>query len=137
MAILILIEMLFLHVFADYQLQGILASMKQKEWWVKQAPNVVEFNKSQYKNDYKAALVAHSLEWSFVVLFPMFYSTTILPIYSIIAYVALLIANTYFHYMVDDSKANKKMLNLVEDQILHLGQILFSWLLWTVLIGWR
>lgn len=138
MAILILIEMLFLHCFADYHLQGILASMKQKEWWIKQAPNVVEFNKSQYKNDYKAALVAHSLEWSFVVLFPVFYllmkSTTI---YRIIAYLALLVVNAYFHYMVDDIKANKKMLNLVEDQILHLGQVLFSWLLWTVLNGWR
>lgn len=137
MAILILIEMLFLHCFADYQLQGVLASMKQKEWWIKQAPNIVEFNRSQYKNDYKAALVAHSLEWSFAVLFPMFYSTTNFLVYSIILYVTLLVANTYFHYMVDDSKANKKMLNLVEDQLLHLGQILFSWLLWTVLIGWR
>ena len=137
MAILILIEMLFLHVFADYQLQGILANMKQKEWWIKQTSNVVEINKSQYKNDYKAALVAHSLEWSFVVLFPMFYHATKLPIDSIILYVTLLIWNTDFHYMVDDSKANKKMLNLVEDQIMHLGQILVSWLLWTVLIGWR
>ena len=138
MAILILIEMLFLHCFADYQLHGILESMKQKEWWIKQAPNQSEFDQSMYKNDYKAALIVHSFEWSFVVLFPMFYlSTKSNTVYSIFACITLLVTNTYFHYIVDDSKANKKTLNLVEDQILHLGQILFSWLLWTVLIGWR
>ena len=138
MAILILIEMLFLHCFADYHLQGILASMKQKEWWIKQAPNQSEFGRSMYKNDYKAALVVHSFEWSFVVLCPtLYYATMKLSIYAIVLYLALLVVNTFFHCMVDDSKANKKMLNLVEDQILHLGQILFSWLLWTIIIGWR
>lgn len=137
MVVLILIEMLFLHCFADYHLQGILASMKQKEWWLKQAPNIVEFNKSQYKNDYKAALIVHAFEWSFIVLIPMLYECYKTPVYSIIGYVTLLIANIYFHYMVDDGKANKKTLNLIEDQILHIGQIIFSWLMWTVIIGWR
>ena len=39
MKILVLFLMLFLHVVDDYYLQGILASMKQKSWWQKNAPD--------------------------------------------------------------------------------------------------
>lgn len=34
----LLLLMIFLHIVDDYYLQGILASMKQKEWWHKTAP---------------------------------------------------------------------------------------------------
>ena len=71
-ALFVFIEMIFCHCFADYFLQGILASMKQKRWWAKQAPNISEFEKSKYTNDYKAALIAHSIEWTFVVQIPLF-----------------------------------------------------------------
>lgn len=33
----LLLLMIFLHIVDDYYLQGILASMKQKEWWNKAA----------------------------------------------------------------------------------------------------
>ena len=33
---MIYISMIFMHILDDYCLQGILASMKQKEWWRKQ-----------------------------------------------------------------------------------------------------
>ena len=61
--ILLLPIMLFLHVFADYTLQGILASMKQKIWW--------ENEDKRYKNDYKIALATHAFEWSFAVTLPI------------------------------------------------------------------
>ena len=137
MTILILIEMLFLHCFADCHLQGILASMKQKEWWIKQAPNQSEFDRSMYKNDYKVALVVHSFEWSFVMLLPIFLRLIKTPGYNVITYISLLAANGWFHYWVDDEKANKKNLNLIGDQIFHLCQIVLTWLIWTIFIGWR
>ena len=43
---IILITMIFCHIVDDYYSQGILASMKQKEWWIKNAPD------KQYKYDY-------------------------------------------------------------------------------------
>ena len=33
--IFMLLFMVFLHIVDDYYLQGILASMKQKQWWLK------------------------------------------------------------------------------------------------------
>ena len=44
--ILILLAMIFCHIVDDYYSQGILASMKQKEWWKNNAPD------SLYKHDY-------------------------------------------------------------------------------------
>ena len=48
--------MILLHVIDDFHLQGILASMKQKEWWKKQ-----EGYKDLYKDDYITALMIHSI----------------------------------------------------------------------------
>ena len=62
--------MLFLHILADYNLQGILASMKQKEWWINTYN--VNINKTKYRYDYKAALLVHSFIWSFIVCLPFF-----------------------------------------------------------------
>ena len=44
--ILLLIGMIQLHIVDDYMLQGILASLKQKQWWEKNYPQEI------YKNDY-------------------------------------------------------------------------------------
>ena len=44
--IAILILMLFAHIVDDYYLQGWLASVKQKKWWEKNAPDKL------YKFDY-------------------------------------------------------------------------------------
>ena len=120
--------MLALHVFADYHLQGILASMKQKIWW--------ENEGNKYKDDYKIALVCHAFEWSFVVMLPMLYTLfrEDRP-WSLVLYILLLIANTCFHYAADDMKANDKTINLADDQLLHMIQLGFTWALWSV-TGW-
>lgn len=134
-AVLALISMLFLHCFADYTLQGILASMKQREWWEKQIPNL---DQTQYKNDYKAALLAHAFEWAFVVMLPLMYKAyllrnTIDATQACIAYVSFLVGNTVLHYEIDTDKANAKLLNLVQDQALHFAQIVFTWVVWFVM----
>lgn len=134
-ALMILTEMLFLHIFADYHLQGLLAQMKQRAWWKKPAQG----NPEMYSRDYRAALLTHSFEWSFVTMLPIFYS-----VYShdyifgyAFGYIGLCIANTVFHYCVDDAKANQHVINLIQDQRLHLIQIIATWGFWWAILGWN
>lgn len=139
-AFLILPIMVFLHVVADYNLQGILASMKQKTWWGKQVKNL---GQSMYKNDYKAALAAHCFEWSFCIMIPCLVSVytryeefDISTIKNVVLYLLVLFANVFGHYAIDDVKANEKRINLVDDQILHMVQIALTWIFMTITVGW-
>lgn len=116
--VFILFAMVFCHLFADYNLQGILASMKQKSWWQENAPD--EF----YKNDYIIALIEHAFMWTFVTMLPIFWCDN----WHLIAISAFcLIANTAIHSWIDNEKANKHSINLVTDQLLHLLQIVVTW----------
>ena len=110
--------MIFCHIVDDYYLQGILASMKQKEWWQLNTSNPL------YKYDYLMALFIHSFSWAFsVMLVP--------TVYVLIAggnwYPILFIGNVILHMMVDDLKANQKKINLIMDQTIHLLQIIWTW----------
>lgn len=105
--------MLFLHILADYNLQGILATMKQKEWWT-------GINETKYHHDYKAALSAHSFMWSFIICLPfLFYKLDL-------AFLIVVTINALIHYIIDDLKANKKKINLIQDQRFHVCQIIIS-----------
>ena len=106
--------MLFFHIVDDYHFQGILASMKQKEWWKENAPQ------QSYRYDYIMALMMHSLSWSFMIMLPIAFANG-LNIGMNFAFV--LIANTILHGIVDDLKANRKKINLIIDQSIHLLQI--------------
>jgi hypothetical protein len=117
--------MIFAHIVDDYYLQGILASMKQKSWWEKQ-----EGYKSLYKNDYKMALLMHSMSWSIMLLIP----AMILFNPSSYLLLGLFIVNTLIHYHVDNAKANKLTINLMADQTIHLLQVLASWIM--ICQGW-
>ena len=121
MKLFILFCMLFCHIIDDYYLQGWLASAKQKSWWEKNAPDDL------YKNDYRMALFMHSFSWSFVIMLP-------LTIYTIwmgeTLYPMLYIVNLITHFYVDDLKANKKKINLIQDQCVHMIQILGTWILY-------
>ena len=123
MSILILLCMFFMHIVDDYYLQGILASMKQKSWWEKNAPDPL------YKNDYKMALVEHAFSWTFMMMLPIIVYTaiigTMLPIWFIIIFFFL---NATIHALVDNAKANAKIINLIQDQSIHFIQIICTWL---------
>ena len=121
----LLLFMIFMHIVDDYYLQGILAQMKQKGWWQTQ-----EWYKPLYKNDYKMALLIHSMSWSIMILMPSIF------IIGINQYLALgtFILNTMIHFYVDDLKANIGKINLVLDQSIHFLQIFVTWLL--VIQGW-
>ena len=130
--ILLLPLMIFCHIVDDYYLQGWLASGKQRKWWKENAPN------NFYKNDYKAALVAHAFSWSFCINFPMLayavYTHNLKPF--LLVYLISLILNTAIHAVVDDLKANKHEINLIADQSIHLCQILISWVVYIFVILW-
>ena len=116
--ILFLLGMIFCHIIDDYYLQGWLASAKQKEWWTKNEPSLL------YKYDYIMALFMHSFSWAF--------SITLLPtLYVVICggswYPILFVGNVLLHMVVDDLKANKKKINLIQDQSIHLLQIIWTW----------
>ena len=110
----ILVLMLLGHLIADYTLQGWLADGKQESWWKKICGGEIP---DRYKHDYIAALVCHALYWSIFVCVPFCASS-----YFLLA----IIINTVVHAIVDDLKANRKVINLVWDQLIHLGQILIT-----------
>lgn len=117
----VLFLMIFLHIIDDFCLQGIMASMKQKSWWQKD-PTAA---KPLYKYDYIAALFAHSFSWAFMIMIPILvWGEWHWPI---------LVANMLTHAVVDDVKANKLQINLIQDQTLHMVQILVTWLLFVVI----
>lgn len=115
---MIYLTMIFMHILDDYCLQGILASMKQKEWWRKN-----EQYKEQYRYDYIVALIMHSFSWAFMIMLPiafmMHFELTGL-------FLVCFFANVGIHAFVDDLKANKGKINLWTDQSIHIAQIILT-----------
>ena len=112
--------MIFLHIVDDYYLQGWLASAKQKSYWEQNAPDEL------YKHDYIMALFIHSFSWAFMIMvvpsvYTLIMTTNINNASLAIALVFL--TNLFLHMVVDNSKANLKKINLVQDQLYHLAQI--------------
>ena len=113
----ILLSMIFCHIIDDYYLQGILASMKQKSWWEENAPDEL------YKKDYIMALIMHSLSWSFMIMLPLaIYNNFNIGWLFVIAFVI----NALIHGFVDNLKANIRKINLIQDQIIHIVQIIIT-----------
>ena len=120
--LLALPTMIFLHIVADFNMQGILAKMKQKEWWDEQTEDEL------YKNDYIVALLAHGLSWSFVVHLPIIVTVALCDKYlSVAGLLISLLAHAAIHAGVDHDKANRHIINLAVDQFLHLVQIFGIW----------
>lgn len=121
--VFILLFMIFLHIADDYYMQGKLAEMKQHEWWIKHASD------KMYRYDYLVALVTHGFSWAFSIMLPIAiaYSFNLT-----IAYCVMFVANLAVHSFVDTLKANKRKINLLQDQTIHLIQIIITYF---VLIG--
>ena len=116
--IFIILTMIFCHIIDDYGLQGILASMKQKSWWQKQ-----EQYTDKYKYDYIVALIMHSFSWAFMIMLPII----VISGFKIgVPFVIAFIVNTVVHGVVDDLKANKMKINLVQDQVIRVAQIIIT-----------
>ena len=129
--IILLLSMIFCHLLDDYKIQGILADFKQESWWEKNCPGKF------YKYDYKIALAEHAFSWTFMIHIPIvifiYLSNITINDYLIILFVVFFIVNWIIHYYIDDAKANLKIINLVIDQLIHVIQIIFTWLLYIIL----
>lgn len=121
MKLFILLCMIFCHVVDDYYSQGILASMKQKSWWENNYPDKL------YKYDYLMALFMHSFSWAFMIMLP---PTVYTMIVGATWYPILYVLNLCVHFYVDNLKANKMKINLIQDQCIHMIQIVGTWLLY-------
>ena len=127
MDLLVFVFILFAHIVDDYYLQkmGMLALMKQKSWWEENAPA------SLYKNDWVMALVEHAFSWSISISIPMivyaFYLKLNMDNVSLFL-LAEIVINTIIHSIVDDSKANLYKINLIQDQLIHIIQLIITYL---------
>ena len=143
--IFILFLMLLMHYIEDFHLQGCLANLKQKKWWQEQISNNdmsshYALEHSIYKNDYKMSLFAHSIENALLVMLPMIIDMLISEFTHCMQNTWILFTPSTIlicvsHYLIDDSKANKMKINLVQDQLYHLCVILLIFLCYFPIIG--
>lgn len=122
--LVILLLMIFCHIVDDYYLQGILVKMNQISWWETNAPD------KRYRHDYVVVLFTHAFSWTFLVMLPILIAFSFNPP---LWYFFMFIANVAVHGLVDDLKCNSFKLNLIQDQLIHIIQILLTWgiyLLW-------
>ena len=110
----VFLSMIFLHIVDDYYCQGLLTNLKQRKWWEENAPD------KMYRYDYIWALLMHSFSWSFMVMLPL----ALFVKFEIgIPWLIVFAANIAIHGFVDHLKANKRVINLWTDQIIHIAQI--------------
>ena len=115
----IFLLMIFCHIVDDYYLQGWLASAKQKKYWEENAPD------KMYKHDYIWALIMHSFSWAFMIMLPV----ALFMNFNVgFEFVMLFVWNVFLHAITDNAKANKKKINLIQDQMVHILQIIATFL---------
>lgn len=120
--VFVLLTMIFLHVLDDFFLQscGFLARGKQREWWKNEAPD------EKYRYDYLACLFMHGMSWAFMIMLPLawYYDFNVDLSFGI-----LMCINAFLHMFVDDLKANQHVFNLIQDQTIHMCQIVETFIL--------
>lgn len=116
---LIFLTNIFLHIVDDFYLQGIMANMKQKKWWAEQTQD------PKYKYDYIIVLFLHGFSWAFIThivylaIFVLNSSDTAVKSFVVCS----ILVNACIHAFIDNLKANKFKINLIQDQLLHIIQI--------------
>ena len=81
------------------------------------------------RRDYIMALIMHSFSWAFMIMLPIAISTGFSFSW---LYVIAIPINTVIHAIVDDLKANKPKINLIQDQSIHIAQILITYLIFLI-----
>ncbi|WP_324825200.1 hypothetical protein [Sinanaerobacter sp. ZZT-01] len=114
----VLLTMIFLHIVDDFYLQGWLAKGKQKEWWQINAPQPM------YQYDYLCALGVHAFSWTFMIMFPII---VVFKFRLNLIFLIFFIINCAIHFIIDHLKANAKMINLMQDQAMHLLQLIITY----------
>ena len=114
---MLVLLMIFLHIFADFTLQGLLGQLKQKNWWINNYPQKL------YKYDLITSGILHAFEWAFVIYIPIFIK------YKFVLTLPIGISftiNIIIHFIIDHLKTNKQNISLTVDQIYHILQILIT-----------
>lgn len=125
-SLFVLLWMIFMHIIDDYKLQsGVLANLKQKIFWKENAPD------KKYEHDYLIALGMHSFSWSFMIMLPI---SCLLEFSVTLPFLIVFILNAFIHGFIDNLKANKFKINLIQDQSIHILQIVLTWLLFLIII---
>jgi hypothetical protein len=70
------------------------------------------------------ALMEHAFSWTFMIHVPVIAAGSNIPLSMLLLTFAI---NWSIHAIVDDLKANKKAINLIQDQSIHLVQIILTW----------
>ena len=81
------------------------------------------------------ALFEHAFSWSFTITIPWLIVAFITknPICAVLL-ITFYIVNTVIHGIIDNEKANKLSINLIQDQILHFIQIILTWAVFTTMM---
>ena len=119
--------MFLLHFFADFnlQLQAGMDKFKQKKWWDDQIPKNRPDLRIKYGCDYRVGLVCHGMFWALVVCLPLLMRGGDW-------YFWQALVNGIIHSDIDDLKANQNLINLAQDQAMHVVQILLIWSCWVI-----
>jgi hypothetical protein len=131
----ILVLMLVLHIVEDFHIQGLLGKMKCKDWWEEAVkPYEEKTNVEQYNKDWIVALCWHAFGWSFCITLPFLVWFFLFNPELFGWYFILLGFNSVLHGIIDHLKCNLYKINLNIDQLLHIIQIIVTWVVFLVVI---
>jgi len=111
----IILLILFLHIIADFNLQGWMATGKTQKYWKE------NYHDKFYRYDYICVLIMHSFTWTFMIMLPIAF---IKGFNLDILFILVFIFNIIMHIWIDDQKANKGLINLWTDQLCHIVQLI-------------
>ena len=77
-----------------------------------------------YKYDYIWALIMHAFSWAFMITLPLTFVTAVGPLFYVV-----FAANVAIHAYVDHMKANQFKINLWQDQLVHMVQIVLTFII--------
>ena len=119
----IFIFMLFAHCIGDYILQkDFISKAKRKSFWL----NIKDEKVDTFA--YLSILCVHAFIWSFCIHLPLI---LFLPQSNII--VVSIFINFLIHGIIDDLKANRNKISMTIDQLIHVLQIVITYILFIVL----
>ena len=122
----ILTLMILAHILDDFVLQPqCLSDLKQKDWWFKKG-----IWKGKYKSDFLCAGLIHSISWSIMISLPLIFLGDITGPKEIYFGISIIL-NVVIHFIVDNLKANYKVINLWLDQSIHFAQIFILYEIFT------
>ena len=120
----VLLCMIFLHLLDDYKIQGILADLKFRDWWINN-----RLTQKKYDKDYIIALIEHGFMNSFLIHIPVYIWYT----KNMVVLTIGILLSTIFHAFVDNKKANERSINLIQDQLSHIVYIILIWIIYLLI----